>query len=473
MNNMNTTTFIRLKQFLLVGLVSMLFLGCERDISNLEPATYPTNPDIFINGFSSGLNYAAFGSSVPTAFDVDKNVTYNNSSASMKFEVPDYDDPRGAYAGGVFFTSVGRNLSEYNALTFWAKATQPCSINEIGFGNDMGESKYQSTIYGLGLNTNWKKYIIHIPDPSRLTMERGMLYYAEGPENGLGYTFWIDEVKFEKLGNIAHTKGAILNGENKTETSFTGISKNLTGLSSVCNLPNGVDQSVYISPSFFEFSSSNEAVATVDAFGKVTTGVAGTAVITAKLGGVDATGSLTINSLGVFQQDQTPIYDPSNVISVFSNAYTNVPVNYYNGYWAPYQTTLSADFAVNGDNILNYTNFNFVGIEFSSPTINASTMTHLCVSIYIPGNINLGAQFKIKLVDAGPNGTLGNSDDISSQFVSFSAYSNPALVAQNWVRFNIPLSSFTGLTSRTKLGQLIFEGTNISNFYADNIYFHK
>jgi hypothetical protein len=63
---------------------------------------YPTNPEVFIDGFSAGLNYAAFGGSVPTAFDVDRNVTYNNSEASMRFEVPDEDDPRGSYAGGVF-----------------------------------------------------------------------------------------------------------------------------------------------------------------------------------------------------------------------------------------------------------------------------------------------------------------------------------------------------------------------------------
>ncbi|MBK7097029.1 MAG: hypothetical protein IPH57_18995 [Saprospiraceae bacterium] len=40
-----------------------------------------------------------------------------------------------------------------------------------------------------------------------------------------------------------------------------------------------------------------------------------------------------------------------NVSSIFSDTYTNIPVDYYNGYWQPYQTTLSADFEVNGDRI--------------------------------------------------------------------------------------------------------------------------
>jgi hypothetical protein len=30
-----------------------------------------------------------------------------------------------------------------------------------------------------------------------LTLERTYFWYAEGPENGNGYTFWIDELKYE------------------------------------------------------------------------------------------------------------------------------------------------------------------------------------------------------------------------------------------------------------------------------------
>jgi hypothetical protein len=36
-----------------------------------------------------------------------------------------------------------------------------------------------------------------------------MFWYAEGPENGNGYTFWIDELKYEKLGTVAQPRPAI------------------------------------------------------------------------------------------------------------------------------------------------------------------------------------------------------------------------------------------------------------------------
>ena len=48
-------------------------MGCERELYDLQPATFPKNAEVFIDGFSAGLNYSAFGGSVPTAFDVDNN----------------------------------------------------------------------------------------------------------------------------------------------------------------------------------------------------------------------------------------------------------------------------------------------------------------------------------------------------------------------------------------------------------------
>ena len=230
----------------------LLFTSCERDPDLLEPATYPDIPEVFIDGFSSGLNYAAFGGSKVTAFDVDKEVKYSGTT-SMRIEVPDFEDPLGAYAGGTYFTSVGRNLTQYDALTFWAKASQSASIDVIGIGNDLGLSKNQATITGLAVNTNWKKYIIPIPDPSKFRAEKGMFFYSEGPENNKGYTIWFDEVKFEKLGTIAHPQHSILNGQDQILTSFVGVSTKIGGLISVFNLPTGIDQTVNVSPAYFNF----------------------------------------------------------------------------------------------------------------------------------------------------------------------------------------------------------------------------
>lgn len=464
MKNIFKHTFI--KPFL--GISLLLALGCQRDLNDLEPATYSKNPDVFLDTFSAGLNYAAFGGSDVKAFDVDTQVKYSGTT-SMKIAVPDYGSPEGAYAGGTFFTSVGRDLSDYNALTFWVKATQSANIDVLGFGNDLGENKYQVSLSGVAVNTNWKKIIIPIPDAAKLKMERGMFFYSEGPENNKGYTFWIDEVKFEKIGTISYQSATVLNGENKTVTSFVGVKNVLDGLTAQFSLPNGTSQAVNLTPYYFNFTSSNPSVATVDGVGNVNTIAAGSSTITASLGNNVAKGSLIINSSGAYTHAPTPTQDASKVISLFSDKYSNVPVDYYNGYWAPYQTTLSSDFEVEGDHVLNYTNFNFVGIQMSSPPVNATSMSHLHLDIYLPNAMPAGANLKIQVLDFGANGVYGGNDDKTGE----TTITAPTLQGQKWVSLNIPLTAFAGLTSKAHIGQVIFVGTNISGFYADNIYFYN
>ncbi|NUY80439.1 Ig-like domain-containing protein [Flavobacterium sp. MAH-1] len=454
---------------LLLCIIALAVFGCENDPDDFEPASYSKNPEVFIDTFSSGLIYSSYGGAVADAFQVDTDVTYNNSAASMRFDVPNVNDPSGSYAGGSFYTSVGRDLTKYDALTFWAKSSVAATIDVVGFGNDFGDNKYQASITGLQISTAWRKYIIPIPDAAKLTAEKGMFFISEGPENGNGYTFWVDEVKFEKLGTITPQQPQIFNGQDVVQTSYAGVTTTIDGLVCAFNMPNGINQIVNVTPAYFTFTSSNQSVATVNEQGIVTTVGAGTAVITATVGGVDVLGSLTINSAGTYVHAPTPTQNPSNVISIFSDAYQNVPVNYYNGFWEPYQTTQSADFAVNGDNVLNYTNFNFVGIEFSSPTVDATGMSHMHLDLYIPNALPPGSNFKVGLVDFGADGAFGGGNDTNFT-LTFTA---PTLISQNWVSLNIPLANFTGLANRAHLGQIILEGANITNFYADNIYFYN
>ena len=469
-SKMKTIRYHYLKFTLLVGLIFVGAVSCDKhDTVGLELATLPTNGEVFIDGFSGGLNYYPFAGSKMDAFSVDTETKYKGT-ASMRFDVPNVGDPDGAYAGAIFPDATGRDLSGYDALTFWAKASQTGTINEIGFGNDFGENKYMVAMQNVVLSTNWKKFIIPLPDASKLTAEKGMFWYAEGPENGNGYSFWVDELKYEKLGTIAHPSPAILNGINKVEESFIGASIQLTGLTQTFNMATGLNQTVSVAPSYFVFTSSNNSVATVNALGVVSITGTGTAIIRASLNGVDASGSLTVNSLGVFTPAPTPTRNPNTVISIFSNAYTNVPVDYYNGYWAPYQTTTGQnDINVNGDNIIRYKNLNFVGIQFTSPTINASSMTHVHVDIRVQSPLNPGAYLKVKLQDIGSDNAFGGGNDTAGE----RTFTSPTLVNGSWVSLDLPLSTFTGLTSRANLAQFVFiSDATISDIFVDNIYFY-
>ena len=472
-----------LEKTFLLGLVLLIGISCERDLSSdAELSTYPKTAEIFTDspvGLGSNF-YFPYGpdannpvGSKPTAWTVDNEVSYKGT-ASMRFDVPNGNDPEGNYAGGIFrIDGAGRNLTGYDALTFWAKATQNVSIAEIGFGEDFFPNKYITTMRNVSVTTNWVKYIIPIPDASKLLQEKGMLRYAAaGTGTGvLGYTFWIDELKFEKLGTIANPTPKILNGINVSEQTFIGSNSTITGLTQTFNMPNGLNQTVTVSPSYFTFTSSNPSVATVTELGAVSVIGSGTTVITAKLGGNNAIGSLTLNSLGVFTPAPTPTRDAANVISIFSDAYTNVSVEYYNGYWAPYQTTQGqADININGNNIIKYSQFNFVGIQFSQPTINASQMTHLHIDVQVQNTTGAGNSFKLALNDFGTDGVFGGGNDSGHQLT----ITNSNLPSGNWVSLDLPLSSFTGLTSRTHLAQIVLESASgITDVLVDNIYFYK
>lgn len=452
----------------LLALALLFVTGCKkRDIAELQPPAFPTTAEVFIDDFTGDLSYAAFGGSDVRAFQVDNQVTYGGTRQSMRFEVPDANSPNGSYAGGVFLSKSGRNLSGYNALTFYIKASQAATIGSVGFGNNFGDNKYLVTLSALPVTSNWKKVIIPIPDASKLTAEKGLFWYSTGPENNRGYTFWIDEVRFEKLTDLGQATATILNGADRTQISFNGITTAIDGLSATYNLPSGVNSTISLTPYYFKFSSSNAAVASVNDMGVVTTISGGTTKITATLDTIHARGSLTLNASGAYVGAPVPTRDAANVTSVFSNAYTNINVDYYNGYWAPFQTTQSADFVVNGDNVLNYTNFNFVGIQVTSPTVNIGNRSNLHLDLYFPDNINPGATFKVRVLDFGANGAPGGGDDVSD----IVTLTNPALAARTWLSYDIPFSSLPGLTTKGHFGQIIFEGTNIPNFFADNIYF--
>lgn len=461
----------------LFGFLAFILSNCERNLSDdVRLARFSNNPQVFIDGFSGGLEYRPFAGSKLDAFAVDTETRYSGT-ASMRFDVPNVGDPSGAFAGAIFPDYGNRDLSEYDALTFWAKASQSATINEIGFGNDFGENtfepvanKFLVTLTNMRISTAWTKYTIPIPDPSRLVAEAGMFWYAEGPENENGYSFWIDELKFEKLGTVAQPRPAINFGQDQTIETFIGTTITIPGLTQTFNLASGINQTVLAAPAYFTFKSTNVDVARVNESGVISIVGSGTAKITAILAGVSAQGSITINSLGAFVAAPTPTRNPANVISVFSDAYTNIPVDFYNGFFAPFQTTLGgADLTIDGDNIIKYTQLNFVATEFKNPTINVSQMTHFHVDIQIQEPIDPGDFIAIELGDFGPNAVFGGGDDSSGRVT----FSSTALSRNTWISLDIPLADF-GLAQRNNLAQIFFiSDATISTLLVDNMYFYK
>ena len=234
-------------------------------------------------------------------FDVDNNA-YKGSSA-IRIDVPGSEDPEGGFIGGIFKDRfLGRDLTEYDALTFWAKGTTTASIGLFGFGTDFEGDKFNVGLEEINLTTTWKQYIIPFPDPAKLVQEKGMFAFSAGTDStdGLGYTFWIDEIRFQKLGYFTQPRPTLYDGMEKEVTGYTGSEIDIKETELTLSLGNGSDVTVSAAAAYFDYTSSDTAVATVDEDGVVTVLDIGTSTITASLNGVDATGSLTVESKGFF-----------------------------------------------------------------------------------------------------------------------------------------------------------------------------
>lgn len=153
----------------------------------------------------------------------------------------------------------------------------------------------------------------------------------------------------------------------------------------------------------------------------------------------------------------TPTKASTDVISVFSNAYTNVATN-YNPFWGQTGTVNPAFEAVSGsgNNVLVYSNFNYQGTELS--TQNAASMEYLHIDVWTS---TAGAVLKVSPINNGTGAT---------EFLV-----NVPIVSSGWSSVDLPKSAFTGMTWDSVF-QMKFDGqagTNPSTVYLDNIYFWK
>lgn len=444
----------------------LAFSGCsDRDLATLPEATAPANGLVFGDGFSGGLDYSAFEFSYYEAMTVETSGGYEDSG-TIKVTIP-----AGNWAGGAFYSQGSRDLSSFNALTLYAKSSEPLSLGDMGFGIPIvAPSDNQVSVSGVALTEAWKLITIPIPDPSRLTGERGMFWYSQG--NG-GVGIWFDEIEFKKVSNITNPRPVMNSGNIE---ALLGEQVPITGTQTTYAVDDE-DMVVVHTPSYFTYTSSDETVVLAEN-GSVTAVGGGTATITAAL----VNGSITTPVEGeitvtVIAPPTIPAPEPTvpegDVISIFSDAYaTNTNVTTWRTDWSSASTAVF-DQAIEGDNVKAYTGLTsplfYVGVDFVSDQIDAETpgMTDFHLDVYAP----TGTTFGVKLVDFGPDGGFGGGDD-TERLLIFTPASDPAFVAGEWLSLDIPLTDFTGMNFGA-VSQMVFTNTNCGNVWIDNVYFHK
>jgi len=459
---------------LLAGAVAVT--GCsERDAGDLGPAHGNTDPLVYGDAYGQNVYFQAFSGTFYQAVSQDSVYAYDgyapDGARSLKVSIPPAGSALGAYSGGVLTSAGPRDLSGYNALTFYARtdsgsvATPKVLLNEVGFGNDnTGTSLYGVSRANLPLSPDWTFQIIPIPDPSKLLSERGLFLFAEGlqPEYRNGYNIWFDEIRFAHLDNVEPFRPIM---DSVSRQYFIGATVAITGTRTIFTI-DGAYVPVNHAPAYFAYHSSDPAVARVEG-GQVRVVGADTCVVTAKLGDLDVAGRMTI--IGYAPPSAAapvPTLPAGDVVSMFSDAYADVNVDTWNTNWGG-STARVEDYAVDGDVTKMYSGLNFVGIEFLNPTIDASAMTHFHLDVYAPA----GTDFKVKLVSFPPSLTSG----VETTDLILDGTTTPAFVAGGWSSLDIPLGAFTLPQDWdwSHVGQLVLSTTNAQLVLVDNVYWHR
>jgi hypothetical protein len=449
--------------------------GCERDISGLDLAPFDTNPVVFSDAFE-GIDYAAFANSKYDALDVVTDEQYRGE-ASIKITVPDENDPDGNYAGGAITAFVHRDLSQYNALAFWVKASKDDKLDIVGFGDDnSGTSKYKAGVTGLALKTFWQRYIIPIPRTGKLVPERGLFFYADSPDDGKGYNIWFDEIEFVNVEGITNPRPVM---RQQDVSAITGGRINVQETYTIFDVtvPTPRTMTVGHSPGYFTFYSTNEGVA-MPGEGMIRVVGGGTADITAKLDTVIVAGRFSVQALDPpSDHAPRPTIPASNVISIFSNAYNNRPVDSFS---PEFDTADVSDFRIAGDNVKVYnipTPLDKAVIEFATHLVDATSMTHIHIDIWAPQGTAPQSFFGLGLFSFGPDGVYSGGDPppVPDDSEKVLAVVPPQLVFGEWISLDFPLSDFTvsgGVNDMTHLAQIHLRSDAIQ-LIVDNIYFYN
>ena len=220
-----------------------------------------------------------------------------------------------------------------------------------------------------------------------------------------------------------------------------------------------------------------ELVATDDAtgndFGGATSRVlfdmgAATGVVVIDNVSLEVAGSTGGDPMPEIAAPTPPARNAADVISLFSNAYTNVDVTTWSTEWSEGST--NTDIVIEGDDVKRFDLVRFSGIQLAS-SIDLSTFTNMHIDYWVADDLTGGEVFNPKLSNHG------NLPDAAGE-TNAVILTNPVTESKTWVSLDVPLADFTiaggGSDAKDKIYQIILgaDGT-LDNVYIDNFYFYK
>ena len=325
---------------------------------------------------------------------------------------------------GLDFSTTDVSAMEYVHLDYYTDDATALEFFVISEGKENG--------YSIPVVTgSWQSIDIPLSEYTVPELDKIFQFKTEGDG-----TVWFDNIYFWKAPAVAGTQLADLTVDGSSIADF-GASKTSYSV----ELPYGTTTV----PTVAATTADTNASAVVTA----ATSIPGTTkvVVTAQDGSTTSTVSI---NWAIDHKPQTaaptPSQDSANVISVYSDAFTENIATNLNPAWG--QQTQTTEIQIDGNNTLKYANLNYQGLEY--PQTDVSAMEYLHLDYY-------------------------TTDATALEFFLTSEWNkeNPYsidIVTGSWQSIDIPLSEYT-VPELDKVFQ--FKTVGVGTVYLDNIYFWK
>lgn len=435
------------KFYFLSTIVALLFAKAIA-----QPLDAPTAPPVRSAGDVFSVYSDAYTSSTPT---VDINPGWGQPGAATQETIVGNQVVKMSNLDfqGLHFSAdlAAYNLSGYETVHIDVWSDDCTEMDFYLIANDGGGEKPKRLTIGPG----WNSYDIPLTHYSEapghlLPLDRIFQFKFVAVTPASGVTVYYDNIYFYKSASTP------------TITGFT-IPVKLT-----TDAPFDITDPTSNSDGVFTYTSNNPAVATIS--GKTITIVgAGTSVITAhqaasgSYNAASATTTLVVNFPPPTDAPVTPpARDAADVMSVYSEAYTDLTgVDYY-PYWG--QVTQISEQTYAGNKVQRMLNLNFQGVLLGAER-NVSGFDKLHLDIWTPDC----ESFEVSLIYA----LVGGGQDEKKVVLT------PIL--NGWNSFDIPLSDYTSQGETVNLTQVFqmklestgWVATGNKTVYYDNIYFYK
>ena len=349
------------------------------------------------------------------------------------------------YQGIEFAAQTTVANMEYLHVDIWVPAgtTADLKITPINNGTGVGEFLFSMT-YTAG---QWSS--IDIPKSSFTGMTWDSVFQVK-MDGGAPTYVYVDNLYFWKEPSAAGT-----------DASLSDITLDGTAISSFNSANTSYSQALVTGTATPPTVAATTTDTGANAVVTQATAIPGDATVIVTAADGNTTETYTISFyIGIPNSaPPTPTRDAANVISIYSDAYSSVATNMNPG-WGQAGTVNAAYDTGDGNNLLVYSNFNYQGTEIASSDI--SGMNYLHIDIWVAPNDTR----TVKVTPVGGGETL------------VAVTTTPGA----WNSVDIPVSSFSGITTPQDVIQLKFDGQFAadgatadvavrSDIYLDNIYF--